>query len=248
MPDFSRSTAARAIARLMTREPWLPPKTSRRRVVAAGSSGGIAKNSGRTGVPVTTPGLRKCALAAARPTAVRVAKRLRKRLATPGHRVGLVDQRRDAERARGGEHRHRHVAADADDRRARGASSGARAPRRNPFGSCDERRELVADGLADEARGVHELERKAGRGDDLAFEALGRPDEDDVRRPASARRISSASAMPGRMWPPVPPAAMTKAPRSVMADVPIGDSATSCCEMLRMRPPAIQEATSDEPP
>ncbi len=55
IPIFSSSTEARAIARLMMRDPWLPPKTSRRRVVAAGSSGGIAKNSGRTGVPVMTP-------------------------------------------------------------------------------------------------------------------------------------------------------------------------------------------------
>ncbi len=65
--------------------------------------------------------------------------------------------------------------------------------------------------------------------------------------PGFCARISRASAMPGRMWPPVPPAAMTKAPRSFMADVH-GDSATSCCEMLRISPPAIQEATREEPP
>ena len=32
------------------------------------------------------------------------------------------------------------------------------------------------------------------------------------------------------------------------AEVAHDASATSCCEMLRIRPPAIQEATSDEPP
>ncbi len=99
IPVFSRMTAARATARFMTREPWLPPNTRTRRVVAAGSRGGIAKNSERTGVPVTTPGLRSCAFASASPTAVLVAKRLRNLLATPGMaldswiRVGIPSER-----------------------------------------------------------------------------------------------------------------------------------------------------------
>ena len=49
--------AASTMARFRTREPWLPPKTRSRRVTAEASMRGTPKNSGRTGVPVTTPGL-----------------------------------------------------------------------------------------------------------------------------------------------------------------------------------------------
>ena len=72
----------------MIRDPWLPPKTSRRRVFAAGSSGGISKNSRRTGVPVMVPGFWKRAFAAGTPTAVRVANRLRNRFDRPGRALG----------------------------------------------------------------------------------------------------------------------------------------------------------------
>ena len=83
---FSRASSAAAsiIARFRTEEPWLPPKTNRRRVEADGASGATEKNSGRAGVPVTTPGLASPALAAASPTAVLVAKRFSRRLAMPG--------------------------------------------------------------------------------------------------------------------------------------------------------------------
>ncbi len=80
-----------AIARLMTRDPWLPPKTRRRRVVAAGSSGGIAKNSGRTGVPVTVPGFWSRAFGAG--TAHGRARReaIEKPVGSARNGVGLVD-------------------------------------------------------------------------------------------------------------------------------------------------------------
>ena len=48
--------AAPAMARLMTREPWLPPKTSSRRVRRRRVERRDLEELRRTGVPVTTPG------------------------------------------------------------------------------------------------------------------------------------------------------------------------------------------------
>ena len=71
---------------------------SSRRGRAAGSRRTRAARASRSRSPARLAGARSRRRG---PAAVRVAKRLRNRLATPGHRVRLVDERRDPERARG---------------------------------------------------------------------------------------------------------------------------------------------------
>ena len=64
-------------------EPWLPPVTSTEGGVAG--AGGTAKNSGRTGLPVSRAGSDgNAGSASAKPQAIAVAHGARKRLATPG--------------------------------------------------------------------------------------------------------------------------------------------------------------------
>src|SRR5450759_1402302 len=153
--------AASAIARFNPAEPWLPPKRRSRRVPERAETGGIAKNSPRTGVPVTTPGLARRAFDRSSPTAVRVAKRLRSRVAMPGSAyeswtsVGMP-------RAR----------AMPEEETPRLQESG-----REP----QERQELAGKALAGKPRSRNGLEREARIGDQPLFEPPRRPHEQDRR-------------------------------------------------------------------
>jgi hypothetical protein len=94
----------------------------------------------------------------------------------PGLRVGVVDQRRDCERARGDDDRDAHVPAHSRHgaclRRPKDPP-GAEEPRREGR----ERAELVERTLPHEAGRRHEFERKAGFRDQPRLEAAGRSDE-----------------------------------------------------------------------
>ena len=138
----------------------------------------------------------------------RVHERPQDAVREPGLRVGLEDHRAHAEE--GGE-RARPARRRSRRRRAppRGAA-GARARRRGarPQGRARRPRSARERAHAVEGQDGQQLERVAGRGHEPRLEAARRSPR---RRRASrgrGARSSSATAMPGKRWPPVPPAAM----------------------------------------
>ena len=200
----------RAMARLMTREPWLPPKTRRRRVVAVGIERRRSRRTrGARASRSRRPASCRCALAAASPTAVRVANRFRKRLATPGSALDSWMSGRDAERARGHEHRHRDVAAHADDDARPVLLAGARGPRGSPSAAGEGAELLAPASCPTKPDASTSSSGKPAAGTSLLLEPLRRARRRRSRAPGFWARISLASAMPGTMCPPVPPAAMT---------------------------------------
>ena len=81
-----RRTRMRGMASLSARAPWLPPKTSKWGAAVI-TRGGSAKNSGRTGMPVTCA-LRKCAAAGGKLTAAALTRLPMMRFARPGAALG----------------------------------------------------------------------------------------------------------------------------------------------------------------
>ena len=86
--------------------------------------------------------------------------------------------------------------------RARGAERAPRAGRARP------RERRAAAPTAVEGQDGQQLELVAGARHEPRLEAARRADEDDAQSRDRGARSSSATAMPGKRWPPVPPAAM----------------------------------------
>ncbi len=83
--DRAAARAPRAPSSLSVAAPWLPPSTSSRGG-PGGGSGGAAKNSRRTGTPVTREGQRSDRAACGQATAAAVAKRDSAAIGEPGRR------------------------------------------------------------------------------------------------------------------------------------------------------------------
>ncbi len=122
--------------------------------------------------------------------------------------VGLVDQRRDAERARGRQHGHRHVTAHADDRPRPCFFRSAPRLEETRRGAPRARR---SGGRASSRRSPRRPTSSSGKpaaGTSLVSSPCGVPTK-RTGVPCCGRGSPGRARCPGKMCPPVPPAAMT---------------------------------------
>ena len=208
------AASACGTAALSARAPWLPPSTSRRsgpsRPAKRSLGGGSAAISARTGLPTTSSS--RSAKLPGKPVSTRRAKRASTRLVRPGARFCSCTSSGTPAQPRGDAARAGGEAAEAD-HRARLALAQRLQRRRAPRASSAQRRARAA------SRGPCRA-RRAPRWCRSAMSCCGTR---RVSMPPSApshstgtprARSACATARPGKMWPPVPPARIITGCRS----------------------------------